>query len=517
MTEERMPSMNLMSRLWPFLALLGLLALVTFPSIDGIVNRWLKLDESYSHGILLAAVSVYLTARAAKAHPVVPGFYPLWLLPLLACFGAYWVGGLIRLQALQHLSLVPMLLSACATLMGWRQVRWFLVPLGLLFLTIPVWDFLAWTLQVITVVVNKVLLGFFDIDFEVEGVFVYLIGVGTFEVAHGCSGLRYLLVGQALVLIYGELYLSRLRSRVTLFCLGVAFALLANWIRVFVIIYMGYETNMQSGLIEDHDDFGWWVFAGTLVPLYFLARQLEKRDDQVVAGQASDEKQDKVESAGKAAVAVVVVAILGLVTWISLPDKRGNITSESEGYAIDLGERYAPVFGAGLQGWRPKILNPDRVYAQTLFDRLQARAGQGLGTTYYLGAFTYDYQRHRAELIQYSNRLYDRDFWIPEGFFDVENSLNIPVQGVTLKHRVSGQRVHLGYSYFVQGQWETDQWRAKLAQVGGFFSGRDDASLLISAVACDGCEVAATLAEFIESTFPVILEQIDQEVVRPDL
>ena len=58
MTEERMPSMNLMSRLWPFLALLGLLALVTFPSIDGIVNRWLKLDESYSHGILLAAAGM---------------------------------------------------------------------------------------------------------------------------------------------------------------------------------------------------------------------------------------------------------------------------------------------------------------------------------------------------------------------------------------------------------------------------------------------------------------------------
>ncbi len=177
---------------------------------------------------------------------------------------------------------------------------------------------------------------FFDIDFEVEGVFVYLIGVGTFEVAHGCSGLRYLLVGgQALVLIYGELYLSRLRSRITLFCLGgVAFALLANWIRVFVIIYMGgYETNMQSGLIEDHENFGWWVFAGTLVPpLYFLARQLEKRDDQVVASQDNDEKQDHAKPAGKATVAVTVVALLGgLVTWIALPDKRGNIAPEPEG------------------------------------------------------------------------------------------------------------------------------------------------------------------------------------------
>ena len=514
MNREWIPRPQAVRQIWPFVATFCVLVLVTFPTTEGIVSRWLKLDESYSHGFLLAAVSLFLTARAVRIHPVKAGFYPFWLVPLAACFIVYWLGGLIRLQALQQLVMVPMLLSTFAVLMGWRQVRWFLVPLGLLFLTVPVWDFLSWTLQLITVSVNQFLLGFANIEFEVEGVFVYLIGVGTFEVAHGCSGLRYLLVGQALVLIYGEMYLSRLRSRVTLFCLGVAFALVANWIRVFVIIYMGYETNMQSSLIDDHENFGWWVFAGTLVPLYFLARLMEKRDDESLSSQSIDIERESIAS-GHDMTAVAVIAALGLATWLALPDKHGNIASEPEGYVIDLSERYAPVFGSGLEGWRPDILNPDRVYVQTMFDRLQARAGQGVGVTFYLGTFTYEYQRNRAELIQYNNRLYDRDFWIPEGFFDVENSLNIPVQGVTLKHRVSGQRVHLGYSYYVQGQWETDQWRAKLAQVGGFFSGRDDASLLISAVACDGCAVAATLAQFIESTFPVILEQIDQEVVQP--
>jgi len=514
MNREWIPRPQAVRQIWPFLSTFGVLVLVSFPTTEGIVSRWLKLDESYSHGFLLAGVSLFLTARAARIHAVKAGFYPFWLVPLTACFIVYWLGGLIRLQALQQLVMVPMLLSTFAVLMGWRQVRWFLVPLGLLFLTVPVWDFLSWTLQLITVSVNQFFLGFANIEFEVEGVFVYLIGVGTFEVAHGCSGLRYLLVGQALVLIYGEMYLSRLRSRVTLFCLGVAFALVANWIRVFVIIYMGYETNMQSSLIDDHENFGWWVFAGTLVPLYFLARLMEKRDDESLSSQSIDIERESIAS-GHDMTAVAVIAALGLATWLALPDKHGNIASEPEGYVIDLSERYAPVFGSGLEGWRPDILNPDRVYVQTMFDRLQACAGQGVGMTFYLGTFTYEYQRNRAELIQYSNRLYDRDFWIPEGFFDVENSLNIPVQGVTLKHRVSGQRVHLGYSYFVQGQWETDQWRAKLAQVGGFFSGRDDASLLISAVACDGCAVAATLAQFIESTFPVILEQIDQEVVQP--
>src|SRR5690606_33172616 len=128
------------------------------------------------------------------------------------------------------------LLGVLAVLMGWRQVRYFIVPVGLLIFTVPVWDFLSWNLQVITVEINRLLLGLMDIEFRVEGVFVYLIGVGTFEVAHGCSGLRYLLVGQSLAVIYGELNLQRVRSRVIIFLAGVLLALVANWIRVFVII-----------------------------------------------------------------------------------------------------------------------------------------------------------------------------------------------------------------------------------------------------------------------------------------
>ncbi|WP_372966665.1 exosortase-associated EpsI family protein, partial [Marinobacter sp.] len=383
---------------------------------------------------------------------------------------------------------------------------------GLLFLTVPVWDFLAWNLQLITVAVNKFLLGFLDINFEIEGVFVYLVGIGTFEVAHGCSGLRYLLVGQALVLIYGEMYLSRVRSRLMLFGLGVAFALMANWIRVFVIIYMGYETNMQSGLIEDHESFGWWVFAGTLVPLYFIARRLELRDD-AAQPELSESSGTTVNTKGTW-VALVCVFVLVAMTWVLLPEKRSMVTENPASYSVDLQGRYAPVFGAQLAGWRPLIRNPDRVYVQTLFDRQHVQAGGSVNETFYLGAFTYEFQRHRAELIQYSNRLYDRDLWIPDQFFSVTTNLGVPLQGISLKSRVTGEHVYIAYSYLVEGRWEADQWRAKLAQVSGFFDSRDDASLLIAAVSCVDCEPEETLAGFIDLTFPAVISSIEREVVQ---
>lgn len=492
------------------------LLFVLWPTLHDIFGRWLKLDESYSHGFLLAAVSLFLTVKAARKHPAVPGFYPSWLLPFVICLSAYWVGGLIRLQALQHLALIPLLLSAFAVLVGWRQGKWFLVPLGILFLAIPVWDFLSWPLQLVTVAVNQALLGLFDIEFEVEGVFVYLIGVGAFEVAHGCSGLRYLLVGQALVLIYGELYLTRLRSKVFLYLLGCGFALVANWIRVFVIIYMGYETNMQSSLIENHDNFGWWVFAGTLVPLYFLARRLELRDEKAETelGQRGEEPRPRNENRS-VVYGVVALVLLALGVWSALPEERSQIANQPENYGMDLGDLYAPLFGSQLAGWKPNLRNPDRVYVQTMFDRRRARVGASPDSVFYIGVFTYDYQRNGAELIQYSNRLYDRDLWMPETFFPVDTTLNIPIQGLTLKHRLSGKRVHLGYTYYAHGQWETDQWRAKLAQVSGFFNNRDDASLLIGAIQCLECDVPETLSGFINDAFPAALARMEATVGEP--
>ena len=259
----------------PFLIVYGPLLVTLSPTLVGISSRWLKFDESYSHGFLLLAVSAYLVVRTARSLRPTPGFYPFWLIPFTLALLAYGLGGLLRVEALQHLMIVPLVLGALAVLLGWQQVKHFIAPIGLVFFAMPVWDFLAWTLQLITVEINRLLLGMFNIEFEVEGVFVYLIGVGAFEVAHGCSGLRYLLVGQSLALMYGELNLRTVRAKVILFLSGVFLALLANWIRVFVIIYMGYETNMQTSLIEDHDSFGWWVFAATLVPLFLLGRRLE--------------------------------------------------------------------------------------------------------------------------------------------------------------------------------------------------------------------------------------------------
>ncbi len=511
MTIERIRFRSLIRTVFPFLVLFGALFLLIWPTVEGIVSRWFKFDESYSHGFLLLLVSVVLIARTLKRESPVPGFYPLWLVPFTLALVAYGLGDILRLQALQQLTVVPLLLGGLAILLGWQQVKAFIIPVGVLFFAVPVWDYLSWTLQVITVEINQLLLGLFDIDFEVEGVFVYLIGVGAFEVAHGCSGLRYLLVGQSLAALYGELNLRLLRSRVLFFIVAVLLALAANWVRVFVIIYMGYESNMQTSLIKEHDNFGWWVFAATLVPLFFVGRKLELTKGE----QASPDEVAPVNSGNQGGRRVwagaLVAAVLPVVMLVLLPSSAGQIKPSPDAFDFSLDEeRYAPLFGNRLSGWRPQIRNPDLVFVQTLFDRKAVTGGAGPEQQLFVGVYSYEHQRHRAELVQYWNRIYDREEWMPEQFFRVVSPSGITLQGVTLRSFSSGKRVHLAYGYYVAGLWETDQWRAKFAQVVSFFTPRTDASLVIFGVACDQCDGEAAVGDLVNNAMPPLIAQVDR-------
>lgn len=516
MCETRLRSGEFGQAWVPFAIVLASLFWLLWPTLDGIFSRWLKLDESYSHGFLLLVVTFFLVFRVVRQRPLIPGFYPFWLVPFVLALLAYGLGDLLRIQALQHLMVVPLILGALAVLLGWKQVRWLIAPVGLLFFAMPVWDFLAWTLQLITTEVNRLLLGLFDIEFEVEGVFVYLIGVGTFEIAHGCSGLRYLLVGQSLALMYGELNFRTVRARVILFASSVFLALLANWVRVFVIIYMGYETNMQTSLIGDHESFGWWVFASTLIPLFWIGRRLESSKRERASSEEDPDSRAPV-LVGRAGskwlkMGIFVTAFLPILVWAALPSSNRAVVSEPQ--ALDLrldGERYSPLFSSDLEGWRPRVRNPDRVYTQTLFDRSLANDKSGPGESLFAAVYSYDYQRQSAELIQYWNRIYDREEWHPDAFFTLSGPEGAPFQGVTLRHRRTDNVVHLAYTYYVEGFWETDDLRAKLAQVRGVVNSRSDASLIVFAVACEECNGKGRLLAFIDSAMEKVVTAVDTQ------
>ncbi|WP_323750793.1 exosortase [Marinobacter sp.] len=473
------------------LAVVVILFVGLWPTLDVLIDRWLKFDESYSHGFMVLAVSLSLILKKwVRLRPSV-GVYSFWLLPLGLVSFVYFAGSILLIEAVQQLAILPLVIGSLLLIWGWEQSKPFFLPLGLLAFAIPVWDYLSWPLQVITVWVNDFLLSFFNIEFYVEGVFVYFPGVGAFEIAHGCSGLRYLLVGLTLSVLYGELNYARVRTRAALMAAGLLLALVANWIRVFVIIYIGYESNMTSSLINEHDFFGWWVFAGTLLPLFFFARWLEGTDQPILAPHGKAEGSERITT-GLMPVAILVFGPLVLFSATVLGlDSRQHQEEHAEAFPSlePLLERkqWLPLFQSRLDGWEPIVRNPDASRVDVYLARETASETEDLRLEVFSGLYVYAFQRPGGELISYNNRLFDRALFIPEETFEVDAGEGISLRGMRLRLRHSDAQLYVAYGYYVEGRWENDELRAKLAQIPGIFNGRTDASLLAFGVSCEQC------------------------------
>src|SRR5690606_24491846 len=196
--------------------------------INGVVVRWFKFDESYSHGLLVLGISVYLFGRNIKALwplRIVPNY--LALVGLLGASGVWAICHAMHLQVLEEFLLPIILWFGICSMLGWRQSQALIVPVGFLYFAIPFWDYAAYPLQLLTVEVNELVLELIGITAIIEGVFVELPGLGVFEVAHGCSGLRYLVVGLTLTTLFGYLNYSRWSNRIGIMALGVFLSLLA--------------------------------------------------------------------------------------------------------------------------------------------------------------------------------------------------------------------------------------------------------------------------------------------------
>lgn len=484
------------------------------------MDRWRKLDESYSHGFLLLLIAVALTVRTWLRERPVAGFYPLWLLPFVAGMAVYVTGELLMVQALRQIVLVPLILAGMAVLWGWRQLVPFIVPVGILFFAIPVWDYISWPLQLITTSVNQLLLGTYGVEFEVEGVFIYLIGIGAFEIANGCSGLRYVLVGMTLSFLYGEINYRRWSTRIMLVAITILFSFMANWIRVFVIILAGYLTDMETGLIEEHDFFGWWVFAGTLVPVFIIARLMEKRAAEQEPAYNIEPGREKTrrQSPRSDRVGLGFTAVIPVVAVLLVGGSQPQLETRMQTYNLSPlpSEQWSPLFQKELQDWRPSIERTDRSLEKTFFLKEGIEPGESPSQTSFVGLYTYEPQRGGREVVMYGNRLYDRQGWLPETTFDVETGDGVTWQGLTLRRRGSEEHLHLAYGYYVESFWETDEVRAKLAQLFGAFNPRSDGSLMVIGLHCEDCDGQEAVSELSRTVRPRLQEAVDGFVQGAD-
>jgi len=477
-------------------------------SVNELLERWLKFDEAYSHGLLIFGIALYLLfiKRAILEKSIIgPGYFAFPFLIIISFISSVSIEAGIDIS---HQLLAPAIIWFSFTaLLGYKFGLNILIPLIFLYYAIPVWDYLTFPLQSLTVVVCDFLLDIAEIPAFIEGVNIHLPS-GIIKVAGGCSGLRYLLVGLTISSLYAVLFLESWQRKVLLIISGVLLALLANWLRVFIIIVVGHRSQMTSPLLHEHDHFGWLIFALTLTPLFVLGYRLQARSSISSSAEKSS---------------------LQINDGSQIKPPYSNVKLCSHAALIILFSFYAP--NKYISQQNTATFNPISLekstgnWKQTPFDDTSAvepilygfeqQIETGYTNITNQGAVNvqlnvYPIQNQQHELIQYHNRILDEDKW---KVLEKEKMAinNVPFVIAQVLNRKTNQIHVIFYSYYVSGDFFSDDVIAKLASLKGFINGRRDGTvLLLNSICNNNCNSSQELlTAFIDENLASIKHNID--------
>jgi len=259
--------MNIPNNYKPFIGIVFLLALVSLFNIPVLTTVWRYSfdDGTYSHAYLIPFIVLYLYFKLSGIGKLV--FREKISLPsiiiLLATGFALFVTSNAQISIGYWLSFLVFAIAGIFTVF---RFNWYvLFPVSFLIFIFPLWGLLTNVLQNISVVAVTYMMSFTSIPTYVEAQYI-TIPAGVFEIADGCSGLRYIIVSLAISTLFIFLYINNIKKAIIFLSIAILGALITNWIRITALILIGDYTQMQSSLMEDHNTFGWYLY----IPFMFL-------------------------------------------------------------------------------------------------------------------------------------------------------------------------------------------------------------------------------------------------------
>lgn len=286
-----------------------------WPTTLSLVEQWEDtVRRTYTHGYLIVALTLWLLWRNRSSWSQVE------LRPsALACV-AVVVASIVWLIVyraglrIAHQALLPaMIFAAFTACYGVAAARRNLLPFGFLYFAIPLWDALNPLLQSASTFAVRVLL-------RTAGIPAYFVGntftlpAGSLEIAGGCSGLHFFIVGVAIAVLYGELNRDSLRTRMKMVALAALLAVLTNWIRIFIIAVAAHASDMQHYLVrEEHYSFGWVMFVGTMMIFFLIVRRWPVQPEPAVDPNATPPQTGAIAWPG---AAMALAGLLVAPTWL---------------------------------------------------------------------------------------------------------------------------------------------------------------------------------------------------------
>ena len=487
------------------LSLAGLLLLVLVyyhETVASVLAKWNQLQHGeYAHGYLVLAISLYLVFMKRKQLAVLQPCGNALALIAVAMSSLLWlVAAVVDVQMVQALALLLLLMSVIWAVTGNRIARQLLLPVFFLGFALPVWSPLSTLLQELTAdVVFWLARGAGVSAMRLDNLIV--IPSGSLSIEEACSGLRYLLAALTLGVLYGWLNYRGTWARILVVVIAAAAAVVSNIMRVFIVVYLAYTTDMQHPWVSDHLAFGWWLFAGMVVLLIvidtLLSRHASSLPDVIAPPVPSIAEQACTHGRLQRAAVLMLTAALVL---------SGPVIASLLEQQTQTGVVLATGLPAGKQGWSGPVATVDDWMPQYQGAVVRKQAYHHNGRTVLLYIGDYPVQSQGSELISDLNSIADESLW------RLQYAHGRPVaQGgrrVLEQHMVSttGQQRLVWYWYGVAGVTTSNRYLAKLLQVYGLVLGRPEAALVAVAtdIKGDKQDSRQQLEDFIQSQEPLL-------------
>jgi len=483
---------------------------VFWHTAQSMVAIWWR-SETYAHGFIIAPITIYLIWRqrhalaATTPRPDWRGF--LVLLPL----GLGWlVANVTDVLVIEQLCFVAMIPTIVWTVLGWRVTRVILFPLGFLFFSVPMGQALIPHLMNFTAGFVVKALRMTGIPVYQEGTFFAIPGM-TWSVVEGCSGMRYLIASITMGFLYAYLSYRGLWRRLAFIALATAFPVIANGLRAYTIVLMGYFIDKRLALGVDHIIYG-WVFFGIVMVVMFWIGTLWLEPAAVQEEQDATEAESRRSQPGVSAVAVAayaagVLAVVG--TWGAAGAYANARQAIDQQVAVHLsapkGENGWRLESKPITRWTPHYLGYD--------GRLQAvyeRAGRKVGL--YLAY--YARQRQGRELINYDNvMVVQKDpVWREVQSKTITVAINGKARDIIQSRiRSDGQDLLVWHFYWLDGYITSNDYLAKLLEAKRRLLGNreDGAGIVVYTQYGDGfADPRRVLTDYLDS----MLGRVDREL-----
>lgn len=441
------------------------------PSFVTLWKKWVLWDQDLAHALPTIGVMLVLLARCQFETSTTRTqgiWYWLQILALLACSFAWFVFESLSISLPAYFLIIISLCLLISTCLSSAAIRATLPFIGLIFFTIPIWGELNEPLVNLSSKVVGFAVGASQLTALIDGNSIFL-PAGTIFIADGCSGLRYFIISLLMGYIISLINAYSWRTTIVTLVIAAALGLLANWLRIYLLVLIGYYTNMQSSLMHDHETFGWVVFALISLPSIYFSP-------------VSKQSTRSIQMPGHPSLLPFIALFIGPVLLAITPSPQ----LQSSPLTLDYLDQYksSSASPGGFATINPGI---DRKTSQLININQQQLQ---------LDLFTQEPKGAREEIVPYLDRLINASAWKDLG---KQGDNASTIFDVRIIRQIGGSsRILLARQYAVGNIRTHSYLKAKLAQILAKLNGENYFGLLVVQVQCES-DCAQELFSFNES------------------